>query len=419
MGRTSGVRLDGLGAARAIVPLANQVWLGGDGGLYVSEDFGETWAPVSLTSGIREILLSRWPIADPTVFVGTGGGLLRSRDGGRTLRADRARGRGRPPPRVAGAGARGRLRPGPARDRRTRARASWGRARGCPTDRSGRWPCRRSSPWTRCSSSPPRRAGSTAPPTAGRRGRRRGLSGEVVGDLVWLGPFLYAAGDNGFYRSQDAGDSWTRLAASPGRPSRLMFPAGAGRGARGLPGHGPGPLPDDGRRRALGPGGVRRPGSADGGHLPAPGTVGGQEVEAMRFTKAHGLGNDFILVAEDAAPAELSPWAVRLCDRHRGDRRRRRRPARAHAGRGVVPARERRRPRGRDLGQRPALPGRARGAERLGARSATWSARSWGRKAVEVQPGRAAASTASSPTSGRPGSAAATCRWPSSRRHRR
>ncbi|HYN01270.1 MAG TPA: diaminopimelate epimerase [Vicinamibacteria bacterium] len=38
----------------------------------------------------------------------------------------------------------------------------------------------------------------------------------------------------------------------------------------------------------------------------------------MRFTKAHGLGNDFILVAEEAAPAELSAWAVRLCDRHRG-----------------------------------------------------------------------------------------------------
>jgi diaminopimelate epimerase len=38
----------------------------------------------------------------------------------------------------------------------------------------------------------------------------------------------------------------------------------------------------------------------------------------VRFAKAHGLGNDFILVAEEAAPAEASPWAVRLCDRHRG-----------------------------------------------------------------------------------------------------
>jgi diaminopimelate epimerase len=37
-----------------------------------------------------------------------------------------------------------------------------------------------------------------------------------------------------------------------------------------------------------------------------------------RFAKAHGLGNDFVLVAEDEAPADPSPWAVRLCDRHRG-----------------------------------------------------------------------------------------------------
>jgi diaminopimelate epimerase len=38
----------------------------------------------------------------------------------------------------------------------------------------------------------------------------------------------------------------------------------------------------------------------------------------MRFAKAHGLGNDFILVAEADAPAERAAWARRLCDRHRG-----------------------------------------------------------------------------------------------------
>ena len=38
----------------------------------------------------------------------------------------------------------------------------------------------------------------------------------------------------------------------------------------------------------------------------------------MRFAKAHGLGNDFILVAEESAPSDLPRWAVRLCDRHRG-----------------------------------------------------------------------------------------------------
>ena len=38
----------------------------------------------------------------------------------------------------------------------------------------------------------------------------------------------------------------------------------------------------------------------------------------MRFTKAHGLGNDFILVPATDAPADSSAWARRLCDRHRG-----------------------------------------------------------------------------------------------------
>jgi diaminopimelate epimerase len=38
----------------------------------------------------------------------------------------------------------------------------------------------------------------------------------------------------------------------------------------------------------------------------------------MRFTKAHGLGNDFILVAEKDAAANRAEWTRRLCDRHRG-----------------------------------------------------------------------------------------------------
>ncbi len=38
----------------------------------------------------------------------------------------------------------------------------------------------------------------------------------------------------------------------------------------------------------------------------------------MKFTKAHGLGNDFILVAAKDAPAETTAWARRLCDRHLG-----------------------------------------------------------------------------------------------------
>ena len=38
----------------------------------------------------------------------------------------------------------------------------------------------------------------------------------------------------------------------------------------------------------------------------------------MRVAKAHGLGNDFLLVPEAEAPADPSAWARRLCDRHIG-----------------------------------------------------------------------------------------------------
>lgn len=38
----------------------------------------------------------------------------------------------------------------------------------------------------------------------------------------------------------------------------------------------------------------------------------------MRFAKAHGLGNDFLLVDDREVPEDFSAWVRRLCDRHRG-----------------------------------------------------------------------------------------------------
>ena len=222
-GRTSGVRLDGLGAARAIVPVANQVWLGGDNGLYLSEDFGETWSPVSLTKGIRGLLLSRWPAADPTVYAGTGEGLLRSRDGGRTFAATA----------LSGAAVHRLEWPGPALvvacDRGLLVTHDEGARFAGPGQGLPAGPVRAMALSRYFTVDP---VAFAAPPSGGvyrssdggATWKASGLSGEVVGDLVWLGPFLYAAGDRGFHRSQDAGSTWTRLAASPGRPSRLMFP---------------------------------------------------------------------------------------------------------------------------------------------------------------------------------------------------
>jgi len=222
-GRSSGVHLDGLGAARAIVPIASQVWLGGDGGLYVSEDFGETWASVSLTRGIRGLLLSRWPLADPTVFAGTAEGLLRSRDGGRTFGATA----------LSGTAVHRLEWPGPALvvacDRGLLVTRDEGARFADPGQGLPPGPVQAMALSSYFSADPvlfaaPASGGVYRSSDGGATWTASGLSAQVVGDLVWLGPFLYAAGQDGFYRSQDGGASWIRLAASPGRPSRLLFP---------------------------------------------------------------------------------------------------------------------------------------------------------------------------------------------------
>jgi diaminopimelate epimerase len=38
----------------------------------------------------------------------------------------------------------------------------------------------------------------------------------------------------------------------------------------------------------------------------------------MRFAKAHGIGNDFVLVEDAIAPRDVSSFAKRICDRHVG-----------------------------------------------------------------------------------------------------
>jgi photosystem II stability/assembly factor-like uncharacterized protein len=222
-GRIAGVRLDALGAARSVAPLASEVWVAGDGGLYYSQDFGETWAPLSLVRDIRALLLSRWPAADPTVFVGTGTALLRSRDGGRTFE-----------PTAYAGGAVHRLEwPGGAVvvacDRGLLVTRDVGERFEGPGQGLPEGPVRAVALSSFFLVDPvlfagPSSGGVFRSSDGGATWTASGLAGEVVGDLVWLGPFLYAAGESGFYRSPDAGATWTRLAASPGRPTRLMFP---------------------------------------------------------------------------------------------------------------------------------------------------------------------------------------------------
>ena len=58
--------LEAAGAVRVIVPLGPTVYLGGDGGLYRSEDYGRTWQRLGVLGSVQCILLSRYFDSDPT-----------------------------------------------------------------------------------------------------------------------------------------------------------------------------------------------------------------------------------------------------------------------------------------------------------------------------------------------------------------
>lgn len=221
-GQLSGARLEGLGPARALMLLTTQVWVGGNG-VYVSEDFGDNWAARARTPGVRVLLTSRWPQSDPTVFVGTDAGLLRSRDGGRSFA----------PTALQGVAVHRVEWPGPALvvacDKGLLVSTDEGASFTGPGSGLPAGPVRAMVLSSFFAADPvlfaaPEAGGVFRSADGGASFKPSGLGGEVVSDFVWLGPFLYAAAENGFYRSQDAGATWSRLSASPGSPHRLLFP---------------------------------------------------------------------------------------------------------------------------------------------------------------------------------------------------
>jgi len=221
-GRTTSVGLEGLGAARALLLLTTQVWVGGDG-VYVSDDFGETWARRGATRGVQVLLASRWPQSDATVFAGTGFGLLRSRDGGKTFEStalnDAAVHRAEwPGPALVVASDRGLL------VSTNEGKSFEGPGAGLPPGRVRAMVLSSFFAADPVIFAAPDSGGVYRSSDGGKTWNASGLASETIGDFVWLGPFLYAAADGGFFRSQDAGASWTRLSASPGRPRRLLFP---------------------------------------------------------------------------------------------------------------------------------------------------------------------------------------------------
>jgi photosystem II stability/assembly factor-like uncharacterized protein len=73
------------GAVRSIHPLGPRVYVGAERHVLVSDDFGETWTALGVPGLVLAVLPSRYPQADPTLFVGTTEGLLKSPDAGRTF----------------------------------------------------------------------------------------------------------------------------------------------------------------------------------------------------------------------------------------------------------------------------------------------------------------------------------------------
>jgi photosystem II stability/assembly factor-like uncharacterized protein len=206
--------------------------VGADTGLFVSDDFGATWTKGALNVPVSAVLPSRYPQADPTVFAATSAGLLRSPDGGRTFVATSLRDTWVhrlewPGPALVAATARGVMvsqdaaatfaAPGvglPPGDVRAMALSSFFIVDPVLFAAVGATGVHRSS-------------------DGGATWSRSGLDGHTVTDIVWLGPFLYAASDRGLLRSEDAGRSWQPLGEglSGAVPVRLLFPLAPESGA--------------------------------------------------------------------------------------------------------------------------------------------------------------------------------------------
>jgi photosystem II stability/assembly factor-like uncharacterized protein len=217
--------LEDLKGVNTISTAAPNVYVGGEGGFFLSRDFGETWTRPYKDSPVYCLIGSRYPEADPTVFLGTPDGLLRSSDLGKTFKNTPLK--GTPILRIEW--------PGPdllvvtpgavlvSQD----GGATFRPGRGLPEGES------RALALSSFYQSDP-----VLFAAADWKGVYRsrdgaltwalvGLTGRRVNDLVWLGPFLYAASDEGIHESEDAGDHWRPLGEGLPRAvlNALLFPS--------------------------------------------------------------------------------------------------------------------------------------------------------------------------------------------------
>ena len=220
------------GAVRSIHPLGPRVYVGAERQVLVSDDFGETWTAVSVPGLVLAVLPSRYPQADSTLFVGTTEGLLKSPDAGRSF--DRPVLAGIPVSRLEW--------PGPALVVATGRGVMVSLDGGASFTGSGtglpEGDVLSIAPSAFFAADPALFAGTVADGVfrsrdGGKTWSPAGLDGQRVGDLVWLGPFLYAATAAGVKRSEDMGHTWVTLADGlEGRPvHRLLFPLAPASGA--------------------------------------------------------------------------------------------------------------------------------------------------------------------------------------------
>ncbi len=242
-GRSPGDRLEGLGGVGCILPLGPQVLIGADSGVYHSPDFGETWKRVATSGPCEALLGSRYPLADRTLFLGTPAGLLRSvpdlflpedtaRDFAATPIAEARVARlDWPGPKLFVATSKGLF---VSSDAATKL---------VPVGVDGPAPLPAGEVTalvvSAFFSADPALvvavdgAGVFRSSDAGARWSHAGLAGRRVNDLIWLGPFLYAATDLGVFRTEDLGRNWVALNDGLERraATRLLFPLAPASGA--------------------------------------------------------------------------------------------------------------------------------------------------------------------------------------------
>jgi BNR/Asp-box repeat protein len=221
LGKSSGESIAEVGAVYGVLPLGRNVYLAAEKGLFLSDDFGETWKKLGLDRPARYVLPSRYPNADPTVFAGTVDGLFKSTDAGRTFAPTVVR--GTPVTRIEW--------PGPA------LVVTTGHGVILSSDGGASF-----SSGTGLPPGPPRAlavssffardpvlftaVGGTGVYRSGDGGQTwlpAGLDGVRVRDLVWLGPILFAATDQGLFRSDNGGQKWTVMTGLAAQPAKLII----------------------------------------------------------------------------------------------------------------------------------------------------------------------------------------------------